>query len=189
MTDTAVITTATTGDINHVSVKPPPFWSNNPTFWFIQLEAQFSLARVTADETKYAYVVNSLTETLFNEVQDMFRLRRRPTSTHLSSRRSSNDCHNRRPNVFNNCYTAKSSATALHLNCCANFVHWPACQSPKTSSRIYGYLVCRTTLRRYSPSQPATWTHSPASRISFTSSTRLPLMSTHCRQMTSKSKS
>ncbi|XP_054162108.1 uncharacterized protein LOC128960063 [Oppia nitens] len=71
MPDDTVNTSATTADVHHISVKPPPFWTNNPTFWFIQLEAQFAIARVTNDDTKYSHVVTSLTETVFNEVQDI----------------------------------------------------------------------------------------------------------------------
>ena len=57
--------------IGHVSVEAPPFWSENPTLWFSQIESQFILAKVTTDDTKYAHVVSSLTEKMATEVQDI----------------------------------------------------------------------------------------------------------------------
>lgn len=57
--------------INRVAVKPPPFWQQNPVLWFAQLESQFVLAQVTADETKYSYVVAALNEDMAAEVQDI----------------------------------------------------------------------------------------------------------------------
>ena len=46
--------------INTVSLKLPTFWPHNPRSWFIQAEAQFGIRNITADETKYWYVVASL---------------------------------------------------------------------------------------------------------------------------------
>lgn len=57
--------------INRVAVKPPPFWKQNPVLWFAQLESQFVLAGVTADDTKYSYVVAALDEDMATEVQDI----------------------------------------------------------------------------------------------------------------------
>ncbi|GFT79155.1 hypothetical protein NPIL_437421 [Nephila pilipes] len=39
-----------------VSIKPRPFQKPNAKIWFLQLEAQFRNAAVTADQTKYDYV-------------------------------------------------------------------------------------------------------------------------------------
>jgi len=47
-------------EINAAAVKLPTFWSSNPRAWFVQAEAQFTLRQITADETKYAYIVASL---------------------------------------------------------------------------------------------------------------------------------
>jgi hypothetical protein len=43
-----------------VSVKVPPFWPENLQLWFFQLEAQFDLAQIVKDSTKYSYLVASI---------------------------------------------------------------------------------------------------------------------------------
>ena len=40
--------------------KLPSFWMSQPRVWFAQAEAQFTLRGITADETKYYYVVAAL---------------------------------------------------------------------------------------------------------------------------------
>lgn len=46
--------------VDKVAVKPPPFWRNDPLIWFAQLEAQFSIADITKDETKFYYVISAV---------------------------------------------------------------------------------------------------------------------------------
>lgn len=46
--------------IHHVSVKPPPFMETAVKGWFAILDAQFHLARITSDETKFYHVLSSL---------------------------------------------------------------------------------------------------------------------------------
>lgn len=43
-----------------VSLKLPMFWTSQPQVWFQQAEAQFHIRRITADDTKYYYVVSAL---------------------------------------------------------------------------------------------------------------------------------
>lgn len=38
----------------------PPFWTQNPEAWFIQVEAHFALSRITSDNSKYTHVVAAL---------------------------------------------------------------------------------------------------------------------------------
>ena len=38
----------------------PPFWSNDPALWFLQVEAQFTLKNVTSQLTKFHYIVSLL---------------------------------------------------------------------------------------------------------------------------------
>ena len=45
---------------NAVSLKLPEFWESSSSAWFAQTEAQFALRQITADETKYYYVVSAL---------------------------------------------------------------------------------------------------------------------------------
>ena len=46
--------------INASSIKLPPFWSSDPELWFHQIEAQFTLRRITNQETKFNYVIGNL---------------------------------------------------------------------------------------------------------------------------------
>ena len=43
-----------------VSLKLPTFWTFQPEVWFAQAEAQLELRKVTADATKYFYVLAAL---------------------------------------------------------------------------------------------------------------------------------
>ena len=47
-------------NVNAISLKLPTFWPANPEVWFQQAEAQFTLRNITADETRYFYVVAAL---------------------------------------------------------------------------------------------------------------------------------
>ena len=58
-------------EVNRVSVKLPPFWEVDPATWFVNVEAQFALANIVTDETKYNYVVANLDPKYWVEVQDI----------------------------------------------------------------------------------------------------------------------
>ena len=45
-----------------VSLKLPTFWTFQPEVWFAQAEAQFNLRGITADDTKYFYVLAALNQ-------------------------------------------------------------------------------------------------------------------------------
>ncbi|GFQ72394.1 uncharacterized protein TNCT_258021 [Trichonephila clavata] len=53
-----------------VGVKLPPFWKANPALWFVQLEAHFALAGITADDTKFN-VVSAINSDILNCVCDI----------------------------------------------------------------------------------------------------------------------
>ncbi|XP_044728132.1 uncharacterized protein LOC123291779 [Chrysoperla carnea] len=57
-----------TPSIDRVSVKLPPFWKTRPQYWFVQAEANFHLANITSDSSKYNYVISVLDESVFDHV-------------------------------------------------------------------------------------------------------------------------
>ncbi|XP_064470034.1 uncharacterized protein LOC135384779 [Ornithodoros turicata] len=57
--------------VTAVSVKLPPFWDRNPATWFIQAEAQFHLSGITAQITKFYYVIAALSPSAADEVYDV----------------------------------------------------------------------------------------------------------------------
>lgn len=52
-------------------LKVPPFIPRKPHLWFVQLEAQFSIAGITADLTKFCYAVSSLDPKYAEEMVDV----------------------------------------------------------------------------------------------------------------------
>lgn len=56
-----------------VGVRVPPFWPDEPEVWFAQLESQFSLAGITADETKYHFVCGQLDPEYAVKIKDILR--------------------------------------------------------------------------------------------------------------------
>jgi len=54
-----------------VSLKLPTFWTSQPDVWFAQAEAQFSLRGITADDTKYFYVIAALDQQTATRLLDL----------------------------------------------------------------------------------------------------------------------
>ena len=57
-------------EIHSLAVKPIPFYHENPRIWLRQLEAQFSLAKISADQTKYFHLLAQLPENIAIQTQD-----------------------------------------------------------------------------------------------------------------------
>lgn len=55
------------------NLKIPPFWSNRPDLWFIQVETQFRLKGITREQTKYDYLISSLPPESMEIVADIFK--------------------------------------------------------------------------------------------------------------------
>lgn len=54
-----------------VGVRVPPFYPEKPSLWFSQMEAQFALSNIKADETKFYYVTGHLDPQYASEVQEI----------------------------------------------------------------------------------------------------------------------
>jgi hypothetical protein len=57
--------------VSKVAVSLPPFWPDRPASWFAKAEAQFELAGITCQQTKYNYVVSQLNQQETAEVEDI----------------------------------------------------------------------------------------------------------------------
>lgn len=57
--------------VSALTVRLPQFWERHPTTWFLQAEAQFQLARITSQETKFLHVVGALPPTAAEEISDI----------------------------------------------------------------------------------------------------------------------
>jgi hypothetical protein len=65
------------GEVMHVAVRVPPFWTEMPDLWFAQIEAQFKRMRVTSEDTKFTIIVSQADPQLLSSVGDI--IRRPPT--------------------------------------------------------------------------------------------------------------
>jgi len=58
-------------EVYRVAVRLKPFWTDRPAIWFAQAEAQFELAAITRQRTKFNYVVSQLNQQQAAEVEDI----------------------------------------------------------------------------------------------------------------------
>lgn len=56
--------------VNRVAVKVPPFWAERPEIWFAQVEAQFGIAGITTDITKFNTVVAAIESNVLAQISD-----------------------------------------------------------------------------------------------------------------------
>lgn len=57
--------------ISRISVRPPPFWRENPALWFKQLESQFYTNGITVSDTKFHIAVSALDTAIISQVSDV----------------------------------------------------------------------------------------------------------------------
>lgn len=57
--------------IARISVRPPPFWRENPALWFRQLESQFITNGITVSDTKFHIAVSALDTAVISQVSDL----------------------------------------------------------------------------------------------------------------------
>ena len=57
--------------VNAAAVKLPAFWSGNPEVWFKQVESNFATRNITAQQTKFDYVIQALDNSTADRVQSI----------------------------------------------------------------------------------------------------------------------
>ena len=67
----AAFENVTKSNICAVSVKLPVFWPANPSLWFRQIDAQFSIANINKDSTKLNHLISVLDCSLLTVVADV----------------------------------------------------------------------------------------------------------------------
>lgn len=65
------VSTAHARDVYKIGVRVPPFWPEEPEIWFAQVEGQFAISGITADSTKFNYVISQLDNKYSREVKDV----------------------------------------------------------------------------------------------------------------------
>jgi hypothetical protein len=58
-------------EVSRVAVRLAPFWAERPAVWFAQAEAQFSLASISTETTKFYHVIAQLGHRYAAEVEDV----------------------------------------------------------------------------------------------------------------------
>jgi hypothetical protein len=64
-------TDITTPEVSRVAVRLPPFWPERPAVWFAQAEAQFSLAGISSEKTKFFHVISQLDHRCAARLEDI----------------------------------------------------------------------------------------------------------------------
>ena len=65
--------------VANISIQLPPFWPSDPQVWFTQVEAHFTTRHITAQKTRFNYVIASLSHEVTTKVRDL--ILKPPTDT------------------------------------------------------------------------------------------------------------
>jgi hypothetical protein len=58
-------------ETSRVAVRLPPFWAERPALWFTQAKAQFSLAGISNERTKFYSIISQHDHRYAAEVEDI----------------------------------------------------------------------------------------------------------------------
>ena len=81
---------STSTTVNSVSLKLPPFWTEQPTIWFAQTEAQFVIRNINVELTKFYHVVAALDGTTAQRVSDILEIPPRENPYSILKKRLTN---------------------------------------------------------------------------------------------------
>ena len=81
------------GRIHRPAVRLPTFWPDRPGLWFAHAEAQFALAGVTSETTKFHYVISQLP---IQQLNWIFCKKRRNTTLHRPTTTNKSRSNSRR---------------------------------------------------------------------------------------------
>jgi hypothetical protein len=58
-------------EVSTVAVQLPPFWAERPAVWLTQAKAQFFLAGISSEKTKFCHVISQLDHRYAAELEDI----------------------------------------------------------------------------------------------------------------------
>jgi hypothetical protein len=61
-----------TTQVSRVAVRLPPYWAEQPAVWFAKADAQFTLAGISSEKTKFCHVISQLDHRYATGVEDIF---------------------------------------------------------------------------------------------------------------------
>lgn len=69
--ETPKLTPVRMAEADKISIKIPPFWEKSPEIWFLQVEAQFTLNKITTEDTKFNHLVAQLEPRYIENIWDI----------------------------------------------------------------------------------------------------------------------